>query len=75
MFISLPLFAQWRYFFSLERQEMAMLDEQQDVPADQRRFARETLVLTRPINPTSVSISGVASVVSFVLPIVQLFLK
>jgi hypothetical protein len=69
--LSMPLFAKWRHWSTLRRQAIAEISKT-DLPIDERRFAVDSILNLHPLSSVSMSVSGVVSAVSFILPLFHL---
>ncbi len=72
--ISLPTFERWHAWHAIERQALAQVIGD-STPMDNKRFMVDMLGALRPLSRTWLSVSGVTAVTSFLLPIMQLFIK
>jgi len=70
--ISMPLISRWHYWSRVKRMalvELAAAEQGPEAPAIQK----DVLFATKPFSDIGASLSGAASFVSFILPIIQLF--
>lgn len=72
--ISLPVLERWRAWKAFYRQAVAQLAAD-SATIEERRFKMDMIVALQPLSTTYLSLSGATAAVSFVLPIVQLFMK
>jgi hypothetical protein len=72
--ISLPVMIKWRHWSQVQRQAIVEIANA-DSSIDERRLKLDSLLNLQPLSSVNLSVSAIASAISFVLPIAQLFIR